>query len=246
MPKKPTVNSERAYLWAKFHSVRSAKRRLHYRNLLAEQYLPLVVSLANRMAANIPPTVTVDELVSAGAEALLKSIEGFDPARRTKPSTYFGRRLWGAMQDYLRAIDHLPRTARRRTRDVAALHEELGREPTDAEIADRLHVPVTEAQHYRQIRQTISMEMPVAVRHDGRNQTVASYLQSVPDQTIANREAVADAMRGCSQRERQLLTLYYLEGKTMAEVGLQLGLSESRVSQLHSALMARLRSRAAA
>lgn len=235
------MDPELAKLWQSYRSARKASQKLHFRNLLAEHYLPFVRSVAFKMAQGLPDSITVDELVSAATEGLLRSIATYDRRRRTKPETYFRPRLWGAMQDYLRHIDHLPRSARVRCRAVTELAEQLGREPIDSEIAAHLTIPIDEVKHYRRILATISIETPM--RHD--RYTVASTLVATEDVTQENREAVAHLMRGCNRRERLLLTMYYLQSKTMAQVGQHLGLSESRVSQIHSALIARLKARAA-
>ncbi len=235
------MDPELAQLWQSYRSARKPAQKLHYRNLLAEHYLPFVRSVAVKMVQTLPDSITLDELISAGTEGLLKSISTYDRRRRTKPETYFRARLWGSMQDYLRQIDHLPRSARVRCRSVNELAEQLGREPEDTEIADHLSIPLEEARHYRRVLSTISIETPV--HHD--RYTLSCTLMAKRDTTQDNREAVADLMRGCNRRERLLLTLYYLQSKTMSQVGEHLGLSESRVSQIHSALLARIRARVA-
>ena len=231
-----------AAIWKRYGTAKTERKRTELRNQLAEHYLPLVERLTETVGSRLPAHIDLDELRSAGHEALLKTIPKFDPARGFQPGTYLTPRIRGAMLDYLRSVDPVSRTVRRRLPQVAELRDELGTEPTDNEIAERLGITPASARKYRVVPWTDSLSRVIS--RDGERETsVCSRLALDTDTSRDNLEAVEDALKGCSSIERKLLPRYYLDGRTMSQIGRELKLSESRVSQIHSAILARFQAR---
>jgi RNA polymerase sigma factor for flagellar operon FliA len=222
------------------------------RNQLAERYLPLVEYHVARLGRQLPPHVDLDDLAAAGAIGLLQAIEGFDPERGYKFATYAALRIRGAALDELRAQDHLSRKVRERATRLAkaarACEVRLGRPPSPDEVAADLGLSLVEfAELARQARTPgqVSLHAP---RYDAvedkcvdYRETVSDPLAGLPTRGHERREAWEALTRGCNQRERLLLIGLYQLGQTMRVVGRTLGLSESRVSQMHSQVLARLR-----
>lgn len=234
-------DAELAQLWQRFARARSRRSRESIRNELAIRYLWLVTDVATNLSRNCPSHITVEELASAGNEGLLQAIESFDQSRKTKPTTYFRCRVRGAMLDLLRNLDYFTRLDRRRLKQVERLEQHLGRHPTDEEIADSVGVPESQAAWYRQRPQILSLNCAIDQRH-----TIADQIGGWDDPTVLDGEQFGELLRGCSKRERLLVQLYYADQLTMGEIGQALGISESRVSQIHSDLLARLRKKHAA
>jgi RNA polymerase sigma factor for flagellar operon FliA len=223
------------------------------RNQLVEQYLPLVRYTAERIAAKLPSEVDTEDLVSAGLFGLLDAIEAFDLARGVKFETYCSPRIRGAILDELRTMDWVPRLVRSRAHRLESvtkiLRAELGRSPTDDEIAGRLAVPRGELNKLFRDATAVSIvslsrrfydddssrelqEIDVLEDHHGRD----------PFQDFSKRDLRDAVMQNLGRVERLILVLYYYEEMTMKEIGATLDLSESRVSQMHSGILARLTS----
>jgi len=221
------------------------------RNFLIENYLHLVKSTAERMHMRLPGEVDVEDLQSAGLFGLMDAIDAFDLERGVKFETYCTQRIRGAIFDELRAMDWVPRLVRSRTAKVErarkALEMELGRRPTDREVCERLKVsnaeykklskdsrPVNVVSLNRKWFETDSSKdiREIDVIQDQRQEDPVSELQKKDLKLLIT--------KGLSRAERLIVILYYYEEMTMKEIGMTLDLSESRVSQMHSSILARL------
>ncbi len=234
-------------LWATYKKTSSEELR----NLLIEHYAGLVRSTAERMHMRLPGEVDVEDLMSAGLFGLMDAIDAFDLERGVKFETYCTQRIRGAIFDELRAMDWVPRLVRSRTAKVErarkALEMELGRRPTDKEVCERLRVsnaeykklskdsrPVNVVSLNRKWYETDSSKdvREIDVIQDAR--------QEDPLQELQKKDLKLLITKGLSRAERLIVILYYYEEMTMKEIGLTLDLSESRVSQMHSSILARL------
>jgi RNA polymerase sigma factor FliA len=227
------------------------------RERLVAAYKPLVKYVAGRTAAGLPRHVEDDELVSYGLGGLISAIERFDPAREIKFETYAITRIRGAIIDELRSLDWVPRSVRSLAREVerasAALEHRLRRTPTDAEMALELGCSVRE---FRESQMMI-MNSSVAALDELWNVSDSSGDQvslldtledpDAPDPAKALdvgdlKDRIAHAIAVLPEREKLVIALYYYENLTLREIGEVLGVTESRISQLHTKAVLRLRS----
>lgn len=221
------------------------------RDRLIERYLPVVKYVAARVARRLPSHLQIDDLYSAGLFGFLGAINDYDPEMGVEFSSYATPRIRGAIFDELRRLDWVPRTVRRKVREteraIEALSGRLAREPTDEEIATEFHTTV---EAYRQLLADgvtiISLDAPMAHNAGGSSQRENVEDVDSPNPLLALASKERRAMLGrlidrLPDRERQVLALYYYEELTMREVGELLGVTESRVSQLHSSAILRLR-----
>jgi RNA polymerase sigma factor for flagellar operon FliA len=222
------------------------------RNRIVEHYLPLVRGVAERLHSRLPNEVDVDDLMSSGLFGLLDAIAAFDPERGVRFETYCTQRVRGAIFDELRAMDWVPRLVRSRTAKVdrcrKELEMELGRGVTDDEISGRLGVDDAE---YRKITRdskpvgVVSMNRRWSSDGDGREgrevDVVRDTRQVNPVVRLQREDLKHLLTKGLSRAERLIIILYYYEEMTMKEIGVTLDLSESRVSQMHSSVLARLK-----
>lgn len=222
------------------------------RNRLMEHYLYLVRYNAERIGAKLPDEVDVDDLMSAGIFGLADAIDAFDLERGVKFETYCAPRIRGAILDELRNMDWVPRLVRHRAHKLAdvtrTLEVELGRIPTDEEIAARLNM--SKPQFEKMIRDAHAVSLISLSRKysDGESQRDVCEIDVLPDAEScdpvleAQKRDLRDLVtRGLSRAERLIIVLYYYEQMTMKQIGATLDLSESRVSQMHSAVIERLR-----
>ena len=226
------------------------------RNQLIEHYLPLVKNHAERLKAKLPGVVQVDDLTTAGVLGLMDAIEQFDPARKVKFETFSAIRIRGAMMDELRGLDWVPRLVRQRakmlTESTAALRASLGRQPSEEEVADHMNVPLDE---YRRIADDGRPANVFSIYGKRTNNShnagegedpedVANLCdhRSANPLLLAQQKTLKDVLtRGFSRSERLIVVLYYYEQLTMKEIGATLDLSESRVSQMHTSIVNRLK-----
>jgi RNA polymerase sigma factor for flagellar operon FliA len=222
------------------------------RNVLMEKYLPLVRYNAERIHAKLPDEVDVEDLMSAGIFGLMDAIDAFDMERGVKFETYCAPRIRGAILDELRAMDWVPRLVRSRSSqvDVArkSLEKLLGRKPSDDEICKKMKL---ERSEYEKIRKDAGAVNVVSLSHkryetdsskDVREIDVLEDARQVNPFIAVQRRDLKDLItRGLSRAERLIVILYYYEQMTMKEIGVTLDLSESRVSQMHSSILARLK-----
>ena len=218
------------------------------RNQLIEQGLPLVRRIAFRMARRLPSSVQVDDLISSGTEGLLRAVDAYDPARNDRFEPYAERRIRGSMLDELRAADVLTRHGRNRmaqvSRAVSKLEHELGRSPTEEEIAARLGLSLDE---YQQLAMELSRAPAIGGLGEHDPEDVASSALD-PASLFAEAELRMHLQRAVSElpeRTLQVLSLYYQHECTQAEIGKILGVTESRVCQILGEAVVRLRAKLA-
>jgi RNA polymerase sigma factor FliA len=230
----------------------------HARERLVVAYSPLVKYVSGRMASGLPAHVDEADLISYGLVGLINAIERFDLEREIKFETYAITRIKGAIIDELRSLDWVPRSVRARARDIeranAKLEHKLQRAPTDEEMAGELGVSVDEFQEsLLQIsNSTIAALDELWTVSDSSGDQV-SLLDTLSDENAPDpaaaidqtdlKERVADAIARLPEREKLVIALYYYENLTLREIGEVLGVTESRVSQLHTKAVLRLRSR---
>lgn len=222
------------------------------RNFLTKKYLHLVRYNAERIHQRLPDEVDVDDLIQAGFFGLVDAIGGFDLSKGVKFETYCAPRIRGAILDELRSMDWVPRLVRHRTARVEGARQriemELGRKATDQEIAAKLELDKDEFDKFKRDSRatTITSITRKAYPSDGgrdvREIDVISDETQVNPVRLIQRKDLKDLMtKGLSRAERLIVILYYYEAMTMKEIGLTLDLSESRVSQMHSSILARLK-----
>jgi RNA polymerase sigma factor FliA len=220
------------------------------REALVERHLPLVKYAATWVAGRLPSHLRLDDLYSAGMLGFLDAIEHYDPERGVPFSAYAAPRIRGAILDELRRVDCVPRRVRRRLRDAQRtmdqLSHELDRAPTEEEMAARMGVDVAEYQ--RLLGEGVTLvSLDDAMRDDDRLATFDALVDgSLPSPLGAlevreQRRWLGRLIDGLPERERQVLALYYYEELTMQDIGAVLGVTESRVSQIHSGAVLRLR-----
>lgn len=220
------------------------------RETLIMTHLPKVKYIADRIAAKLPPSVERDDLYGAGVVGLIDAVERFDASRGVAFTTFAELRVRGAILDNLRSLDWASRTMRRRAREVQAVFAQLelenGRAATETEVAAQMKIPVTE------VRETLQDVRGLRITNlDERDEeTGLSISDLISDTSISPlqevekteyRRFLAQAIDKLSERERQVIALYYLEELTMKEIGEVLGVTESRVSQLRTQAVVRLR-----
>lgn len=222
------------------------------RDRLVTEHVGLVKATAHRLAQRLPSQVEVSDLISIGVLGLIDAAGRYQPSLGVPFDAYARRRVHGAMLDALRELDWAPRSLRKTRRDldlaIARLRHELRREPTEDEIASAMNL--TPAAYQRTLEQLRTLELGAARPIDDQGQDGTSLLDLCFDpadgpevrlQRAQLREHLARAIRQLPERERHILTMYYQEEMTLAEIGCVIGVGESRVSQLRSQALARLR-----
>ncbi|MCD6405324.1 MAG: FliA/WhiG family RNA polymerase sigma factor [Planctomycetes bacterium] len=244
---KAKGKKEIARLWVEYK--RTSQKQ--YFDTIVLQYLPLVRYTAERIRGKLPRGVDVDDLFSAGIFGLMGAIKAFDIARGVKFETYCTPRVRGAILDHLRSEDWVPRLVRSRAHRLEqaydALRVELGRNPTDGETAEYMEISMAEFHHIRKESNAVAM-ISLDRRWGSDDDDGIKELDIVSDQkgedpirNIQKKDLRDLITRGLNSKERLIIVLYYYEQLTMKEIGLTLGLSESRVSQMHAAILLRLR-----
>ena len=227
------------------------------RDRLILTYAPLVKYVAGRLGSGLPAHVDEGDLISYGLLGLISAIERYDPDRDIKFETYAIVRIKGAIIDELRALDWVPRSVRSRAREIeraiAELEAKLGRAPADDEIAAKLGISTDELDESLTDISRSSIAALDELWSGGADGDQVSLLDTIEDQAGPRpadaldetevRETLADAIARLPEREKLVITLYYYEELTLREIGEVLGVTESRVSQLHTKAVLRLRSR---
>jgi RNA polymerase sigma factor for flagellar operon FliA len=222
------------------------------RNFLMERYLHLVRYNAERIYARLPDEVDIEDLMSAGIFGLMDAIDGFDPARQVKFETYCAQRIRGAILDELRSMDWVPRLVRHRTGRVdearRSIEAETGEPATDDMVSKRLNIDPSEFEKYRrdsEAKHVTSLNRTFGSGDGNRElreiDVIRDGEQIDPVQALQRRDLKDLITKGLSRAERLIVVLYYYEGMTMKEIGATLDLSESRVSQMHSSILLRLK-----
>jgi RNA polymerase sigma factor FliA len=221
------------------------------------EHLPIVRLIARRIHERLPPHVPLEDLYSAGIVGLLDAFGRFDPSKQTLFRTYAQFRIRGAILDSLRTLDWSPRELRRKGRAVEnaiqTLMAQFHRSPTDIEIAQKLHMPLATYQQLLGELKGLEIGSLHALRtEDDSGEDELAYVPSRPEDDPLfryldgeMRERLTTAINELPERERLITTLYYYEETTMKEIGLILGVVESRVSQIHASAVLHLRARLA-
>ncbi|HEY3373940.1 MAG TPA: RNA polymerase sigma factor WhiG [Candidatus Aquicultor sp.] len=227
------------------------------RDNLILHYAPLVKYIAGRISANLPQSVDQADLVSYGIFGLIDAIEKFDMSREIKFETYAINRIKGAIIDEIRALDWVPRSVRYRARQLERvfydLENQLRRPPTDQEVAQAMGVTVEE---HNDLLSQLSYTSVLALEelwNVGDKDDKVSLIDSIEDASSPDpaqtfefaeiKEILADAIRKLPERERTVISFYYYDGLTLREIGEILGVTESRVSQLHTKAILRLKAK---
>lgn len=225
------------------------------REKLLVDHLPEVQYIARRMHERLPAHIPLEDLVHAGVLGLIDAVDKFDPTRHVQLKSYAKFRIRGAILDSLRATDWSPRRLRKQARGLEeafrALSSELGRSPSEAEMAQRLGLGLLEFQ--RLLGELHGLDLGTLQPENSEEFDETADAAYAPNGAEENpffqclqaelKSFLAEALNSLEEKERQVMGLYYLEELTMKEVGSVLGIGESRVSQLHSLALVRLRAR---
>jgi RNA polymerase sigma factor for flagellar operon FliA len=239
-------------LWERFKEDGSQEAREH----LIVHYAPLVKYVASRVATGLPANVEQADLVSYGIFGLIDALEKFDRAREIKFETYAIPRIRGAIIDELRSLDWVPRSVRFKAREVEKAYTELEAKlkhaPSDAEVAEHLGVSLAELHEIVTQISFVTVTALEEVVSTGADRgeslslldTLADMAATDPSSGIEGNETramLSAAINSLSEREKIVITLYYFEGLTLAEIGEVLGVTESRVCQIHTKAVGLLR-----
>jgi RNA polymerase sigma factor for flagellar operon FliA len=240
-------------LWVEYRRNRDPKIREDF----IKQYAPLVKYVAGKVAVGMPHNVEFDDLVGYGVFGLLDAIDKFDPGKNVKFKTYAVTRIRGAIFDELRSIDWVPRSVRQKTREVedaiGSLEAQLGRTATDQEIAKSLNMNEDEfLKTMMKISGTsiLSLNDVWFSRDENDKVSIGDSIESPsslnPDVIVEKNEirrVIVDSISELPDKEKKILVLYYYEDLTLKEIGQVLQVTESRVSQLHTKAILRLRAK---
>ena len=244
-----------AELWAAYVADRAAELR----DRLILHYAPLVKYVAGRVGSGLPAHVEQADLVSYGTFGLIDAITRFEPSREIKFESYAMSRIRGAIIDELRSTDWIPRSVRMKARQfertVAALESQLRRSPTDEEIAEAMELDVEEVRKFLgqlSLVNVVALDELLVDEDGGGSPRLVDTLQdstALDPQAMAEhgeaRQLLARADEQLPDREKVVVSLYYFEGLTLAEIGRVLGVTESRICQLHTKAVLHLRTKLA-
>jgi len=225
------------------------------RQELIHRYTPLIKLVAGRIIRRLPPQIELNDLINSGVLGLMDAIEKFDPGRDIKFETYAEFRIRGAILDELRSQDWVPRSIRQRLHELDRAYGELegnlGRPATDEEVAGKLGVSLDNL--YDLLNKAngvslISLEDLGYVSSNGQKRNLLEYFREPHRDSVVEllelqqvRKVIATAVRQLPKNEQFVVSMYYYDELTMKEIGLVLGITESRVSQIHNKAMLRLR-----
>ena len=228
---------------------------LGLRDELITRYLHLVKYVAGRLAVGLPSHVKIDDMYSTGVLGLIKAIEKYDPTMKNKFETYAILLIKGAIIDEMRSLDWVPRSVHQKANQIGkaqlALQHELGREPTDGELSKRLGISAEELEDlYHRVRPATMIPLDATVADDPESVSMADRIaddKALTSYDMADRnefnQLLEKAVTELPEQERTVLVLYYYENLMLKEIGQLMGISESRVSQIHSKALHRMRGR---
>ena len=246
------MHEDEIKMWKKFKSTKSQTLREE----IVKKYLYLVKYVAGRVAIGLPPNVEFNDLVSYGILGLFDAITKYDVSQGNKFETYAVSRIRGSIMDELRKLDWAPRLLRKKAREIEKkckeLEEKNGRLATDHELAKALRISTDELNSiYSDLNSTTFLSLDEVWQNDDGNKPI-SRLQTIEDSLITNqfnfvhqsevKEFLADAIDQLPEKEKLVIVLYYYENLTLREIGEILDVSESRVCQIHTKVITRLRS----
>lgn len=248
--KRPLSYADRPMeeLWREYRAAPS----LALKNFFTERFLEIVRYTAERMHKKLPSEVEVDDLISAGHFGLMDAIDAYDPDRGVKFETFCTQRIGGAILDHLRAMDWVPRLVRSRTAKVERARRQIemriGRRATDQEVAEHMGVDAIEFSKLGRDSRPVGVVslsrkwFETDSSKDVREiDVIRDVRQQNPVQLVQRQDLQMLITKGLSRAERLIVVLYYYEEMTMKEIGMTLDLSESRVSQMHTSILARLK-----
>jgi RNA polymerase sigma factor FliA len=240
-----TLGDSVAEAWADYKSNGTSGSR----DALIIHYSPLVKYVAGRVAVGLPANIEQADLISYGIFGLIDAIDKYDQSRGIKFETYAISRIRGAIIDELRAIDWVPRSVRFKAREVEkayqALENKLKRPPSDAEIAQEMGITTDELNHiYTQLSTVSLVALDELMSVDGGQGDKLALVETIEDTRTASpmeafeseemKSILAEAINRLPEREKIVVTLYYFEGLTLAQIGDVLGVTESRICQMHT------------
>jgi len=240
-----------ARLWKEYKEQGSREAK----DAIIVHHLDLVRFVAGRMAMNSPPQVEKDDLIGWGVLGLLDAVDKFDPGQRASFETYASTRIRGAIIDQIRSLDWAPRSLRRKARQMsqasAKLKEKLGREPTEGELAGEMGMTDTELfELITEIHGAYILSLDARMfEHAKTGETTLGDITVntagfSPEESALKKEmeqSLVEAIRKLSINEQHVITLYYYDELTLKEIGEVLGLSESRICQIHRAVIRKLK-----
>jgi|TARA_R110002096_G_scaffold5085_35_gene23792 RNA polymerase sigma factor for flagellar operon FliA len=236
---------------AKYKKAASAELSAAAQNEYVEKYASLVKRIAYHLMSRLPPTVQVDDLIQSGMIGLLEAARNYDASQGASFETYAGIRIRGSMLDEIRKGDWAPRSLHRKVREISRAVAELealhGRDARDAEVAERIGVSLDDYYHTLQdasgyrVFSFEDLQTKEEGMSEGLTAKIPEPLEEVEDDHF--RDALAKEIAGLPERERLVMSLYYKEELNLRETGEVLGVSESRVCQIHSQALIRLKSR---
>lgn len=245
---KHLTEDELTALWEKYLADKSDKTA---RDTLIVQYIYLVRYAVGRVKVSLPATISIEDIAGYGVEGLINAIERFSPQKNTRFETYALIRIRGSILDRIRSQDFLPRSVRKKIKDIKQaaeiLKQQLGRTPTTTEIANHLDMEP------EKVSQIMSEDVVVTSIYDKRGSsedsmeiidTIEDSNKLNPQEQMEEKNVKTDLQRALQrlpERERVLMVLYYQENMTMKEIGETLGMSESRVCQLHAQSIMKLK-----
>jgi RNA polymerase sigma factor for flagellar operon FliA len=236
------------HVWEHFHKTRDEQNR----NLLLEHYRYLVRYTAERLHTKLPGKVELDDLISSGTFGLMDAIDAFDPGRGVKFETYCSPRIRGSILDELRSMDWVPRLVRARAHQLSrakqSLEAHLGRKPRKEELAEEMDMDITDFERLQQDADAVGIVSLDSQYGDDEGEKDIREIDIIRDRKSedppieAQKRDLKDLLtKGLTRAERLIVVLYYYEEMTMKEIGATLDLSESRVSQMHSSILLRLK-----
>ena len=249
--KSPETEKNLEIWWEKFKATQDKQAK----DKLIITYLPLVKYIAGRMAISMPSHIDADDLISSGVIGLIKAIERYDVNCGTQFETYATTRIKGSILDELRSLDWVPRSVRGRAKLLqkvyVTLEEKLGRQPTDEEVANHLEISEEELRDWINYATPTTLISLNTVLNSGDDDKPLQIIDTLEDSKYKSPLSVseqkelegylAECINDLNPQEKMVVILYYYEGLMLKEIGKILGVSESRVSQVHTKSMLRLK-----